>query len=158
MFRFTRQLLLKRLHRNPNLDSRVGLSATAFFIVALPLLLTVFSFAINSMIFTAAYRRGLALATIGVATGSASLDFVGNAPTISADACAKAVLAVCDNVGGCPSTAASASCYQTPRNITVNVRMKPPIFLPAFWGTAGLRDAITATVSGGPGFGINTGE
>jgi hypothetical protein len=140
------------------LDSHAGLSAITFFIVALPLMLTVFSFAMNSMIFTAAYRRGLALATLGVATGSAKLDFAGTAPTLSANACMQAIQAICDNVGGCPNPATSTACNQSLDNITVSVRIKPPVFLPAFWGTAGLRDSITATVSGGPAFGINYGE
>ena len=142
----------------PDLDGHAGISMITFFVLALPLMLMLFSFSINGMAFTAGYRWALALSTIAVQTGTKQLDFGGGSPSLNAGACAQAIQAVCDNIGGCPSTKASATCGLAANKITVSVRLSPPIFLPAFWSGVGMKTSITATVSGGPRYGINAGE
>ena len=147
-----------RLQREPDLSSRAGVSMITFFVVALPLLLLMVSISVNGLAFTAGYRRALALATIGVQTGAAQVDFGGASPALNAQACAQAKQIVCDNIGGCPNTRAAVSCGQVGNKLTVAVRISPPLFLSNVWVTAGMKTAITATVTGGPGFGINNGE
>ena len=150
--------LFARLRRGPDLEAQVGIGMMTFFVLALPLILLMFSFSVNGMAFTAGYRRALALSTTAVQAGSAQVDFLGGSPSLNARACLEATQVVCNNVGGCPSSTVSASCGQTGNKLTVSVQIRPPLFLPAFWSGVGMRTAITATVTGGPAFGINASE
>ena len=89
------------MKRIPKLHSRAGVGMTAFLVLSLPLLLLLLALVINGMATVATYRRAVALATLGVQAGASSVDFGGTSPSISGNACALAIRAVCENTGGC---------------------------------------------------------
>ena len=148
------------MKRIPKLHSRAGVGMTAFVVLSLPLLLLLLALVINGMAAVATYRRAVALATLGVQTGASSVDFGGTSPSISGNACALAVQAVCENTGGCGSAnpKARVSCGLGGNRVTVRVWLKVPLLMEGAFAAARIKSEVQAVVAGGPAYGIETSE
>ena len=143
--------------KNLRLNSQHGVSLSAFMMICLPVFLIIMAFAVDGLMLVSAQRRAVAMATIGVQAGAATVDFGGGAPSLSGNACAVAAEAACENVeGGCRAGVAAVSCAQNGNTLTLDVRLRAPHFLRSGFQLGA--NQVRVIVEVGPGYGINIQE
>lgn len=148
------------------LKRRRGEGYITLTIVMLPLILLVMTFTFDGLSAIVAYRRAQGLATLGVQAASTATHFDGNRTSLNTDACATALLSICNASGNnlratysdtdCDTHTVKVQCTASINMVNVVVGVKPSRLLNTTFGLP--IDYAQARAKGGPRYGINAVE